>query len=156
MTVEKGIYLYNSAVNSNTAVWAIGAAITYGWANLTNADPVPGKYNIVEVREGGWENPIFTIRGNIDPDAAGSNEITEVLMKQFARAYTTQTYVSIGLGTDATPTPISTSTASVTESAKGGKTGVWIPVVFKTFTINPAGESGHMIAYQMVLVEETA
>ena len=141
-------------MNSGTAVWLIGATWKYGWKNITNQDPVPGKYDIVEVDEGGWENPAITITGTIDHESSDSNEITEVLLKTFARAYTTQTYLSIGSGLDTTPTPLSKSDASVSETVKGGKTGVWIPIVIKAFNLTPAGESGHIFNYQVTITEE--
>ena len=81
MTVARDIYLYNSAVNSGVAVWCIGATWTYGWSNMTAADPAQGKFDIVKVRQGGWENPIITLSGTIDVDDIQSNEISETLLK---------------------------------------------------------------------------
>jgi len=155
MAVQRGIYLYNATVNSDTAVWCVGSTFSYGWKNMTSSDPVQGKFDITLVRQGGWENPTLTITGNIDVDDSDSSAMTETLIKDFARAFTSQLYISIGLGVDGTATPISTSTSGTTESTKGGKTGVWIPVVIRSFSFLPQGEMGSILPYQLVLVEDT-
>jgi len=141
--VSKGIYLTNSAVNSGTAVWLVGAGITYGWKNITKATPVPGLYDVVEVDQAGWENPKITIAGFYDVDDVDSNEISETLLKQFAKAYATETTLTIGVGLTGTAVGLTASDHSTTS----------IPVVIKTFNTVPTGEMGHIIQYTINLVE---
>lgn len=63
-----GITIENlgTSASINDPVWLVGGKLTYGWKNINKVDPIPGKKDIVEVRQGGWENPILTIEGNID------------------------------------------------------------------------------------------
>ena len=156
MAVDVGIYLYNSAVNSGTAVRCNGASFDYGWSNLLRGAPVPGKFDITIMKVGGWENPKINLQGTIDVDSSDSNVMTEVLLKNFARAHDSQTSISIGIGVSGTITPISTSTASVSETTNGGKTGVWIPVVIKSFSVLPQGERGHILNYKINFIEDTS
>jgi len=141
--VSKGIYLTNSAVNSGTAVWCISATVTHGWKSIIKAVPVPSLYDIVEVDQAGWENPVYTITGTYDVDDVNSNEISETLLKQFAKAYATETTLTIGVGLTGTAVGLTASDHSTTS----------IPVVIENFNTIPTGEMGHIISYTINLVE---
>lgn len=154
---DRGIYLYNSTVNSGTAVWLKGAECRKGWKNLNTHKPSSGSYNIVEVDQAGWENPIFKIRGMIEVDDTDSDIITESLITLFARAYTAKSYLSVAMSGD-TIVPLSDSEGDTSETTNGGKTGKWIPVRVKDFDIpvDTSSEKAHFINYSITLVEDTA
>jgi|TARA_R100001530_G_scaffold2717_1_gene4369 hypothetical protein len=137
-----GIFLTNSAVNSGTAVSLNSNSFTYAWGNIIKKDPVPGKYDIVEVDFAGWENPVIKIGGVIE-EGAGSNEITEILLKQFARAYTTQTYLTVVYGN-----------SSTSFTGSDGSTTT-IPIIIEDFKINmnATTEKGSVLDYDITLTE---
>ena len=153
MVVQSGVYLYNSAVNSGLSVWCAGATISYGWQNNVNVDPVPGKFDIVEGDVTGWQNPIITITGTLDIDDDTVHYLDNRVIKSFARANATQTYISIGLGNSVEP--ITKSDVTYDENVKGAINGVWIPVIIKGYTLSTEGERGHILRYQLTCIEES-
>ena len=79
------VTLQHPNVNGGTAVELPGVTgITFGWNNLNNVDPVPGKYDIVENNFGGFENPKIVIGGSFDVEDIGANELTQELLVNFA------------------------------------------------------------------------
>lgn len=60
------ITLQHAQINSGTAVSLDATTLALGWKNLLKYDPIPGKYDIVEVGFAGFENPTITVAGVID------------------------------------------------------------------------------------------
>jgi len=144
---SRGIYFTNSAVNSGTAVFLHDATIDITWAAMTNSDPVEGKNNTVEVNHGGFENPHYQVKGQLDLDDSTSNTMTVSLLKQFWKATSTQTTMTIEAGTG-DPTFAWTMFDNSTESIK---------IVITNVTLNlNSGESdnAHIINYDIGLVED--
>ena len=148
-----GMTLKNAGVNSGNAVWLIGATCKITWKNLNKADPVPGKYDTVEVDFGGWENPTYHIEGVIDTDSTGGttnvnnestcSEVTQSLLQSFAKEVSNATWLKIGTGI----TPTYMQGANTTSNA--------IKVRIDNFTIDiaPEAELGHLLNYSLDLTE---
>lgn len=150
-----GMTLKCSNVNSGNGVWLVGATCKIVWKNLIKADPIPGKYDTVEIDKGGWENPTYHIEGVIDADSTGGtttvnnestcSEVTQSLLQNFAKETANAIWLKIGVGASATPVYI--SGANTTSNA--------IKVVVDNFNIDidPESELGHLLNYTLDLVE---
>lgn len=94
------ITLTNANVNSGTAIVILGGTIRYDWKNITRADPVDGKYDIVESHYGGFENPIISVTGIFDVDnkASLSNIMTHAMLVNFATVKSGTTTLKVSLG----------------------------------------------------------
>jgi len=66
MTVD--VTISNPTVAAGATLELNAREVEYNWSGLHNANPVPGKADIVETDVSGWENPVITIRGVIDVD----------------------------------------------------------------------------------------
>jgi hypothetical protein len=96
------ITLTHSAVNSGTAVILYNTKVSLSWKNLNKMDPIPGKYDITENENAGFENPKITLIGNFDVDDIDTNELTQELLVNFA---TLRSTVPIVLSIPAGETP---------------------------------------------------
>ena len=82
--------LTHTLVNSGTAVILQNSKVTYGWKNLNEVKPIPGKFDIVENNNNGFENPKITISGYFDDiESPASNELTQKLLIDFATLQST-------------------------------------------------------------------
>ena len=79
------ITLQATSVNSGTTVNLPGSVITYAWSNFTNTKPIPGKWGIVESHVAGFENPKMTIVGTIDAGNIPTNDLSQTLLRNFAK-----------------------------------------------------------------------
>lgn len=80
MVTGNGVTITNkggaATINSGNPIWLVDARITKQWKNQNNVDFVGGKFDCVEARQGGSENPKLTVEGFIDiHDTAGSHTI---------------------------------------------------------------------------------
>jgi len=93
--------LTNTNVNSGTAITILGGSVKYAWKNLTKADPVEGKYDIVESHYGGFENPKIVLSGHFDADNSAklSNVMTHAMLVNFATVKSGTTTLKVSLGT---------------------------------------------------------
>lgn len=88
--------LSDSSVNASP-IRIRSPEISYGWGNLTEQEPIPGKFPSTdannEIQFMGWENPRFVIRGLLDESpTALSDGMTLALLKSFAKS-TGSTYL---------------------------------------------------------------
>lgn len=104
------VKLQHSLVNSGTDVLLESAKVTFGWKNLNEAKPIPGKFDIVANEYGGFENPKIVISGHIDIDDILSNYLTQDLLTSFATLRST------------TPITLTIETGSSTTALKGRPT----------------------------------
>lgn len=82
MAEPYGIIIRNAGVsasiNSGNPIWLVSGRLTKQWKNINQTDPIPGKFGEAEARQGGSENPLLTIEGNIDiHDTAGTFTIND-------------------------------------------------------------------------------
>lgn len=78
------ITLQHDSVNGGEDVVLPHVEVSYTWKNLTNVDPTPSNYDIVESSFAGWENPEISLKGHIDVDDIMDNELTQELLVEFA------------------------------------------------------------------------
>jgi len=96
------VTLQHTSVNSGTAVTLHATSVSYGWKNLTNVEPIQGKYDSVEANFGGFENPKITLSGSFDIGDLESNELTQDLLVNFATLRHT-TPIKLTIPTGSTP-----------------------------------------------------
>jgi len=97
------ITMTHASVNSGTAVILEVASVKYGWKNITNTDPITGKYDIVEAEYSGFENPRIVISGHFDVDSMLTSGITQEILTEFATIRSI-TPISLSIPTGETPT----------------------------------------------------
>jgi len=123
------VSLQHPDVNNGNAVILNGVSVKYVWKNLYNKEPVPGKFDIVEVDVAGFENPYVSLNGIIDID---TDKTTSEHLKSFSRIEFTGESTSaikffIGTGNQETllDGSISSSDSTITvDSTEGaGSTG---------------------------------
>lgn len=167
-----GCYLKNSVVNSGTAVFLRDVEITIGLKKLVKATPVVGystgdtgsattryRYYIATGDRAGVENPIITIRGVIDTTDSTSNVATERLLKEFWREEVNQTTLTIGIGSAgednyafAVPYQIS-DYQGPNDTGLGSTDNINVEISSITLSISSAAEHGHLINYELQLIE---
>ena len=96
--VVADIKIRNPNVNSGATCSLNGADFSFVWKNLTNRDPAPTSYDIVEAHYAGFENPTLVINGYIDVDNVLSNTITQSLLMDYAQVKTGDTKLVITHG----------------------------------------------------------
>ncbi|MCK4960799.1 MAG: hypothetical protein KAT00_15405, partial [Planctomycetes bacterium] len=150
------VTLTHSLVNSGTAVILYGAKVDYSLKKIQKTNPIPGKYDIVEVEYGGMENPKITVEGVFDVNDIDTNETTQELMTDFTLIQsTTPIVLSVPTGASASPTYL-----------KGRPTGGYetdgdmtmldsINISIDSFTIgiDSTSDQGSMWRYKFVLTE---
>jgi len=76
------VSMLQSSVASGETVTLNGVSVNYIWKNITNSEPVPGKFGTAEVDVAGFENPQIRLSGLIDVDA---DSTTAGYIKAFAK-----------------------------------------------------------------------
>ena len=147
-----GVTLKNSEVNGGVAVNLQDVGITFGMVKLASAHPVPSSSNIAEVDQIGFGTPLYTLRGFIDmddvpdPNTGSGATITEGYLKQFLKADTTNTTLTI-----------TTGNVNETKFTAFDGTTTDIIVVIKDVTIKMGtdSEKAHLHQYSILLWEST-
>ena len=140
-----------SSVNGGAEVKLNAKNVTYAYTNNLKATPIASSYELTEVEHRGWENPRITIRGVIR-DVTESNEITEVLLKEFARTKGEQVTLRVVWGSTGNEKTFSNAEGN---TSNGGETGIPVVIDSITFDINPAQtHHAHLIPYTLTLVED--
>ena len=146
----------HSAVNGGTAVILHGVEVTYSWGNLTKTDPIPGKYDITEAENGGFENPKIIIRGNFDVEDISSNEITQDLLVNFATLRST-TPISLSVATGSSPVYLKgrPSGGYETDGAQTLQNSISIQINSFDIKIDTSSETGRFWTYSINCTEVT-
>jgi len=125
------IILTNDSL-STSSVRLVNGSFSYGWKNLTTADPSNSQFGNVEAQSVGWENPIINLNFYIPIDNIPSGTMTWALWNEYVKnqevgTSATQTKLGVVVGKN------DTSFVSYASSLTGSTTN--IPVVIKNYTL---------------------
>ncbi len=146
----------HASVNSNTAVSLLNTKVAFAWKNITNQDPIVGKYDIGETNFGGFESPVIVVEGHIDVEDVSANELNQELLIEFA-ALRHETAITLTVPCGGTPQYLKGRPSAGYET-DGTMTlqntmSVWI----KGFNINfdNSSQQGRFWNYAITFVEST-
>lgn len=145
------VTLKAASVNSGTAVDLNASSVMYAWNNNVRIDPISSSYDITEAEHRGWENPSFTINGTINSEA-GSDEVTEILLKEFAKIKNEQVTLKVIYGTTGSEKTFTNSAGSTTTGVETG-----VGVIIENFNIDISPRSvlnAHLLNFTLQVRED--
>ena len=169
------ITLTHALVNSGNAVELNALSFNYGWKNLINGSPVPGKYDTVGKTINGFENPTITISGvwdlgeqsvlntpytrNKEPDptepAVNVSKICQKLLVDFATVRST-TPLTLTFTLGDTALPLGGRPAGGYDTAGANTLSSTISVVIASFDLNGGVNSsreGQRVDFNIIFME---
>ncbi len=151
MTNTGTITLQADSVNSGIAIVLNANTCTYNYKNNIRTDPIASGYTKVEAEHRGLENPVIQITGIIRDDA-NANEVTEILLKEFAKVKNEQLTLKIIWGSTGNEAVFTDADGNNTTNDKSG-----MPVIIESFDIDidPTSISqAHVLRYNLSLFED--
>jgi len=140
-----------ASVNSGTAVNLNCRRVRYTYKNNIRADPLASSYTLSECEHRGFENPRIMLTGVISDDA-GTNEITEILLKEFAKIKNEQLTLQIMWGSTGKERTFTNFEGS---SISGSETGIPVIVDSIDFDIDPSqAHNAHILPFVLNLIED--
>jgi hypothetical protein len=135
------VTLVNTGINSGTAVKLLNSEFTYGWKNLTSANPSNTLFGTTETQFNGWENPLINLRFFININNPTSGYMTWALWNAFAKTEYlgtagTRTYLALTAGS--ADIAFASYAASSTASAV---TSIPVSVISYSLKMNPEDSS---------------
>lgn len=149
--VTTRVSLKNDNVNSGNEVYLNLTGFTFGWKNFVNITPIEGLNDLSDADFGGIENPIIPLRGIMNIDNLGNNELTQQLLTDFALIRTGSLALSISAGSSTTNFGSRPDVGYAVGSALGSTLGVVINSF--NFDINNASDNGHIWRYSIEFKE---
>lgn len=131
------ITLTNASVSTPTALKLLNAEFTYGWKNLTSANPSNTIFGTTESQFNGWENPLINLKFFINLNNPTANYITwalwnELVKAQYLGTAGTRTYLALTAGSG--DVSFASYAASTSVSAV---TSIPVTIVSYSLRLNP-------------------
>ena len=146
------ITLIAGSVNGGVAVDLNANGARYAYSNNLKADPIASSYALTEVEHRGFENPRLVVNGVIR-DIAGVNEVTEKLLKQFAKVKGEELILKMVTGSTGNESTFSNANGVTDAGSSEG-----IPLTIETFNIEidvKTIRDAHNLHYTINFIEDS-
>ena len=145
------VSMLQASVASGATVTLSGVSVNYIWKNLTNSEPIPGKFDTGEVDVAGFENPMIRLSGLID---VNTDSTTAGYIKAFAKIKFDGT--SSGNGGAIKLIVGAGSTPEYLKGASDSNDYIWVVIKNFNITFNTSDSSdGQKWSWNMDVVETT-